>query len=310
MGAILPAKGHVTVTEGDQAVVADGDAMGVAGEIREHLIGAGEGRFAVQDPALGRCALEPVPRFVLACRGNRGARDRARDQGSPLAAEHLREHAHGEEEVRAGGDPARVSRVQPATGDEAMPMGGIEQALGPGVQDGGDRDRDAEPTAGDLLQGLGDGGEQEALGSPRGGEEEIVPLRGHGEDDMKVLDGEQVAALRFDPARFLEARAFGAMPIPTRVVRELLMPALRPLTPVPPERRGAALGEGPEDPRLSRAEPVELGAVGADDVGELHALRPIGVHGHGGRPDATGRSGTGGRDPAGGRADSACPARR
>jgi crotonobetainyl-CoA:carnitine CoA-transferase CaiB-like acyl-CoA transferase len=32
------------------------------------------------------------------------------------------------------------------------------------VQDGGDRDRDAEPTAGDLLQGLGDGGEQEAIG--------------------------------------------------------------------------------------------------------------------------------------------------
>src|SRR5206468_5890766 len=136
----------------------------------------------------------------------------------------------------------------------------------------------AEPTAGDLLQGLGDGGEQEAIGYPRGGEEEIVQLRGHGEDDMKVLDGEQVVALRFDPASFLEALAFGAMPIPTRVVRDLLMPALRTLTPVPPERRGAALGEGPEDTLLSRPEPVELGAVGADDVGELHALRPIGVH--------------------------------
>ena len=171
-----------------------------------------------------------------------------------------------------------------------MQMGVIEQELGPGVQDGGDRDPDAEPTAGDLLQGLGDGGEQEAIGYPRDGEEEIVQLRGHGEDDMKVLDGEQVAALRFDPARCLEALAFGAMPIPTRVVRDLLMPALRTLAPVPSERSGAALGEGPEDPLLSRAEPGELGAVGADDVGELHAVRPIGVHGHGGRPDATGRS--------------------
>ena len=83
----------------------------------------------------------------------------------------------------------------------------IKQELGPGVQDGGERDRDAEPTAGDLLQSLGDGGEQEAIGHRGGGEEEIVQLRGNGEDDMKVLDGEQVAALRFEEARWIDAAA-------------------------------------------------------------------------------------------------------
>jgi hypothetical protein len=69
MGAILPAKGHVPVAEGDQAGVGDGDAMRVAGEIREHLIGARKGRFAVHDPALGRRSLEPVLRSVLAKSG-------------------------------------------------------------------------------------------------------------------------------------------------------------------------------------------------------------------------------------------------
>jgi hypothetical protein len=301
VGAIRPAKAHVPIAEAEQAVVGDGDAMGGAGEIREHLIGAGEGRFAVHDPAFGCGALEPVLRIVIAGRGNLGARDRVLEHGQELAAEHRREHVHGEEEVRAGGDPARVLGVPPAARNDAMQMRVNEQELGPGMQDGGDRDRDAKPTAGDLLQGLGDGGEQEAIGHPRGGEEERVQLGGHGEDDMKVLDGEQVAALRFDPPHGLEALALGAMAIATGVVRDLLMPALRTRASVPPERRGAALGEGPEDPLLRRAEAGELGGVGADDVGDLHAIGPIGVHGHSGRPNATGRSGTGGGDPAGGR---------
>ena len=234
VGAVFPAEGHVAVVEGDQPIVGDGDAMGVAGEICEHLIGAGEGRLAVHDPALGRGALEQVLRVVIASQGNRAARDRVLELGQELAAEDLGEDAHGQEEVRAGGDPARVAGIQTAAGDDAVQMRVEEQELGPGVQDGGEGDLDAEPTAGDLRQGLGDRGEEQAVGHPGGGAEEVVQLGGDGEDDMEVRDGQQIAALRFEPPRFLEALALGAMPIPTGVVRDLLMPALRARAPVAP----------------------------------------------------------------------------
>jgi hypothetical protein len=40
---ILPAEGNLVVLEGQEAVVGDGNAMGVAGEIAEHMMGAAEG---------------------------------------------------------------------------------------------------------------------------------------------------------------------------------------------------------------------------------------------------------------------------
>ena len=64
---------------------------------------------------------------------------------------------------------------------------------------------------GRLRQGLGDGGEQQGYATG-GGEEEVVQLGGDGEDDMKVRDGEEARGV--DPARGLQALAFGAMPIP------------------------------------------------------------------------------------------------
>ena len=49
---ILPAEGDLVVVESDQAVVGDGHAMGVAGEIAEYMMGTAEGGLGVDDPVL------------------------------------------------------------------------------------------------------------------------------------------------------------------------------------------------------------------------------------------------------------------
>jgi hypothetical protein len=49
---ILPAKGNLITLEGHQTVVGDGDAMGVAGEITQHMMGSAEGGLGVDDPVL------------------------------------------------------------------------------------------------------------------------------------------------------------------------------------------------------------------------------------------------------------------
>ena len=41
---VVPAESDATVFEGDESVVGDGNAMGVAAEVTQHLLGAGEGR--------------------------------------------------------------------------------------------------------------------------------------------------------------------------------------------------------------------------------------------------------------------------
>ena len=52
VGVILPAEADVFSVEADQAVVGDGDAMGVAAEITQHMFRTAEGRSYVDDPPL------------------------------------------------------------------------------------------------------------------------------------------------------------------------------------------------------------------------------------------------------------------
>jgi hypothetical protein len=52
VGVVPPAEADATVGEGEEPVVGEGDAMGVAAEVGEHVLGTREGRLAVHDPGL------------------------------------------------------------------------------------------------------------------------------------------------------------------------------------------------------------------------------------------------------------------
>src|SRR5436309_162273 len=85
-------------SEGEQPVVGQRDAMGVAGEVGEDLLGTGKGRLAIHDPVLGGRAREPVARVLITPRGDRGASDGRLELGQELAAEDRGEDPHGQEE--------------------------------------------------------------------------------------------------------------------------------------------------------------------------------------------------------------------
>jgi hypothetical protein len=59
VGVVSPAKGDLIVLEGHETMFGDGDAMGVAGEVVEHL-GTAEGRLGVDAPVLLAELLEEV----------------------------------------------------------------------------------------------------------------------------------------------------------------------------------------------------------------------------------------------------------
>jgi len=66
VGIILPAESNLVVLESDEAMVGDGDAMGIAAEIAEDMIGASKRRFGVDDPLLAvQRAQEGVESFLL-----------------------------------------------------------------------------------------------------------------------------------------------------------------------------------------------------------------------------------------------------
>ena len=59
---ILVAEGHLAVLQGHEPVVGDGDAVGIAGQVLEHMLGVLEGLFGVDDPLLvAQGGEEPLP---------------------------------------------------------------------------------------------------------------------------------------------------------------------------------------------------------------------------------------------------------
>jgi hypothetical protein len=52
VGIILPTESNLVLLESHEAMVGDGYAMGIAGEIAEHMMGTAEGGLGVDDPVL------------------------------------------------------------------------------------------------------------------------------------------------------------------------------------------------------------------------------------------------------------------
>jgi hypothetical protein len=66
VGIILPTESNLVMLESHEAVVGDGHAMGVAGEIAEYMMGAAEGGLGVDDPVLTELgAQEGAERFLV-----------------------------------------------------------------------------------------------------------------------------------------------------------------------------------------------------------------------------------------------------
>ena len=60
VGIVLPAEGDAFSIESQQAMIGDGDAVGVAAEIAQHLAGSAESRLGVDDPVLAMQTAEEL----------------------------------------------------------------------------------------------------------------------------------------------------------------------------------------------------------------------------------------------------------
>ena len=110
---VLVAEGDAGLVERDQPPVRDGDAVGVAREIGEHGLGAGERRLGIDhEPLLADCGEVTQENSVVgetslgAEEGELPGRMELDQPGEEQAAEQLAQHAHRQEEGRTGRYPA------------------------------------------------------------------------------------------------------------------------------------------------------------------------------------------------------------
>jgi hypothetical protein len=122
-------------------MVGDGYAMGIAAQVVEHIFGATEGWFGVDNPVfseqrshpgsedLGLSEQSQIPGEVqlVMLKGRL-------ETGDELAAKHAPEYLDGEKEARTGSNPASVIEREAARGDDTVDMRMKLQFLIPGVQ--------------------------------------------------------------------------------------------------------------------------------------------------------------------------------
>ena len=138
---VLPPEDHLTVFQGHEPLVRDGDAMGVAREILEDVLGLAQGFLRIDDPfgtpqspqealpwlrcrelltAAAQCELAPAVDVL----------ERREEQASEAPAEDL----HRQEEVWATGEPSGLVRCQAPSGKDTMEMRVMVELLAPGME--------------------------------------------------------------------------------------------------------------------------------------------------------------------------------
>ena len=101
---------------------------------------------------------------------------------------------------------------------------------------------------------VGDGPEEQTVDDGLVLSGDLGDGRGHGEDDVEVLGGQQVRAAAFEPLGAGQRLAGRTVPVAARVVPDAPMAAVVALLDMAAERGGAALLEGRHHAVLRRGQ--------------------------------------------------------
>jgi hypothetical protein len=124
---VLPAEADVGLVEVEQATIGDRDAMGVAREIGQDLLGTSEGLFPIDDPfgcAQGRESGGKCVRVVETDKIGKELQltsiECCRQPPEEQVLEQAREHANRKKGSRPAGDPTLSVRRNAATRNDAV----------------------------------------------------------------------------------------------------------------------------------------------------------------------------------------------
>ena len=148
---VLIAEADVAVVDIDQPRVGDGDAMGVAADVVEHLLRTRKRRFRVDDPFSLPGRLQMIGKATrlrqgLECPGEPELAhvERVVQIAEEEPTEEAREHPDGEKEASSAGDPSGAVVREAAAGDHAVELRMKDERLSPRVEHGEEPDLGAQ----------------------------------------------------------------------------------------------------------------------------------------------------------------------
>lgn len=206
---VLPSERDLAVVKTDEAMVGDGDPMGVAGQVVENMLRPAEGTLRVDDPVdvvegadEGPESLRVIERFQITPEAQLSPFEGPAESVQELPPEDSAEHVDRKEEPMARPNPPGVIRRQTAGRNHTMDVRVVSEGLSPGMQNTEDSDLSPKmfPVTGNLEQGGRTGLKQEAIDHPL-----VLPRKTgdglrYGEHDMHVRGGQQFTGTFGHPA--------------------------------------------------------------------------------------------------------------
>ena len=272
VGIILPQKGDPAILHADDAVVGNGDPVGISPEVTKDGLRPVEGRLGVDHPLLRVEASEEGCEVLLG--GLKAFLLVGFFQtGEELPSEQPGHHLHGEEEPPLRGDPLPLR--QTSSRDDAVEVGMVHEVLSPRVKNGNEPGLHPETLTRKFRERLGGGFEKDVIENFPVSQGKGIELVRQREDDVEVLDGEELFPPGLDPFFFFEELALRAVPVPARVVGYLEVAALLALVDVSPQTCRSADLDGVHGAQVVQGELMGVsvrGAVSAEDVGRLRVV--------------------------------------
>ena len=132
-------------------MVGDGNAVGIAAEILQDVLGSAEGWFGVDDPIFAEERTQPSreelgmgERCEFSGQVQLTALEGRLEAGDELATEDAPQYSDGKEEAWVGSNPAAVIPGESASGNDTVDMGMKLDFLIPGVEHAEEADLGAE----------------------------------------------------------------------------------------------------------------------------------------------------------------------
>ena len=108
---VFPSEAYAATVEAEQALIADGDAVCIAGKIAQHASGLTKGRLGINHPVVLEQHAKECCRIIEVA-----LTERLLEKREILAAEDTAENLDRKEEGILGMNPARVTWIETAAG--------------------------------------------------------------------------------------------------------------------------------------------------------------------------------------------------
>ena len=248
VAVVLPfeADRFVLLVDTSDALVADRDPAGVAGQVTHHRTGVTQGLATENVPTLGGKGQPPVAPPLKALDRLRpldvGRGFKLLDLAQHDATEHFRHGFDRKQIVATGLGPMTIAVAAPSGTDQHMQVRMPVERPAPSVEHPEECSVHLPVVALESYEGFGGGGKQKISGLPVVAGKELVKFLGDREDHMEMRTVRQTFANLFGPLRLARSQAARTMAVATGTGVPFGMVALPALGAVEPEFAVAAVG--------------------------------------------------------------------